>query len=173
VEEAALEAGPYLRYRQILRSILERLGSRFCFRPSASELDRFGGSVVDWPPFADSADALAALKRTFKLAFITNCDDDLIAGTIAKLGVTPDWIVTAQQVGSYKPSPRNFLAAFERTGLPRERILHVAQSLYHDHTPAKELGLRTVWVNRRGESPVGAKPDLEVPDLATLARMFA
>ena len=170
-EEVALEAGPYLRYRELLQRILGRLGARFAFEPSPREIERFGGSVVDWPPFADSAAALATFKRSFKLAFITNCDDDLIAGTVAKLGIAPDWVITAQQVGSYKPSPRNFLAAFERIGVPRERILHVAQSLYHDHAPARALGLRSVWVNRRREKPqAGAAPDLEVPDLATLAR---
>lgn len=172
-EEAACEDGPYLRYREILQRILERLGARFGFKPSRDEVERFGGSVADWVPFEDSAPALAALKRSFKLAFLTNCDDDLIAATIAKLGVAPDWVVTAQQVGSYKPNPRHFLAAFERMGLPRERILHVAQSLYHDHVPAKKLGLRTVWVNRRGEAQVGVEPDFEVRDLATLARMLA
>ena len=88
-----------------------------------------------------------------------------------------DWIVTAQQARSYKPSSANFLLALERIGQPRDRVLHVAQSLYHDIAPANALGLATVWVNRRqgrsghGATPAAvAKPDLEVPDLQSLAR---
>jgi 2-haloacid dehalogenase len=92
--------------------------------------------------------------------------------------VTFDWVITAQQVGSYKPSHRNFEVAFERIGVPRERILHVAQSLFHDHVPAKELGLATVWVDRRHDRPgsgatppASAAPDLAVPDMASLAEL--
>ena len=109
---------------------------------------------------------------------ITNCDDDLFAASNRRLGVTFDWVVTAQQVGSYKPDPRNFEVAFERIGLPRGRILHVAQSLFHDHVPAQRMGLSTVWVNRRHDRPgTGAtpaadvQPDLVVPDMATFAQL--
>jgi len=87
-----------------------------------------------------------------------------------------EWIVTAQQARSYKPSLNNFRVALERIGLPRDQVLHVAQSLFHDHVPARQLGLDTVWVNRRGGKrgggatpPADAQPDLEVPDLRTLA----
>ena len=84
--------------------------------------------------------------------------------------------MTAQQAGSYKPDPHNFEVAFERLGRPRDRILHVAQSLFHDHVPAKRLGLSTVWINRRHDRrgsgatpPAQATPDLELPDMASLA----
>ncbi|PYM53069.1 MAG: haloacid dehalogenase, partial [Candidatus Rokuibacteriota bacterium] len=87
-----------------------------------------------------------------------------------------DWVITAQQVGSYKPNPRNFDYAFEKIGLPRARILHVAQSLFHDHVPAKKLGMTTVWINRRHDRPgsgatppAEAAPDLTFPDMATFA----
>jgi 2-haloacid dehalogenase len=132
--------------------------------------------VAGWPPFPDSAAALARLATRFRLGVITNCDDDLFAASQARLGITFDWVVTAQQVGAYKPSERNFELAFERLGLPRERILHCAQSLFHDHVPAKRLGLSTVWVDRRqgragsgATPPAAATPDLTVPDMATLA----
>jgi 2-haloacid dehalogenase len=132
--------------------------------------------VSDWPAFPDSPAALARLKTRFRLGVITNCDDDLFAGSAARLGVVFDWIVTAQSVGSYKPDPRNFLVALERLGLPRERILHVAQSLFHDHVPAKRLGLSTVWIDRRrgrpgfGATPeADASPDATFPDLASFA----
>ena len=82
----------------------------------------------------------ARCRNAFRLGVITNCDDDLFAASNARLGVTFDWIVTAQQVGSYKPSDANFHAAFERLGLPRDRILHVAQSLFHDHVPGEAAG---------------------------------
>jgi 2-haloacid dehalogenase len=106
---------------------------------------------------------------------ITNCDDDLFAASNAKLGVAFDWVITAEQARGYKPRRENFEFAFARIDVPRERILHVAQSLYHDHVPAKALGMTTVWVDRRGgrgggaTPPAEAVPDLTVPDLAGLA----
>jgi 2-haloacid dehalogenase len=136
----------------------------------------FGDSVGAWPAFPDSADALRLLHERFRLGVITNCDDDLFARSNKWLGVKFDWVVTAQQVGSYKPNPRNFEFALERIGLPRDRILHVAQSLFHDHVPAQRLGLSTAWINRRhGRSGSGATPpaevtpDFEAPDMATFS----
>jgi 2-haloacid dehalogenase len=174
--EAEAEAGEYRRYREILASSARAAGRSFGVEVSDAGAAAFGDSVGDWPAFPDSPEALARLKRRFGLAVITNCDDDLFARSNARLGVQFDWVVTAQQVGSYKPSRRNFEYAFQRIGLPRDRILHVAQSLFHDHVPAKELGLSTVWVNRRqgkagsgATPPAAATPDLIVPDMATLA----
>ena len=176
--EAAAEAGPYRTYREVLASALRGVCSTFGVTPTQAEVDGFSGSVGDWPAFADSAAALASLAGRFRLGVITNCDDDLFAASNRRLGVTFDWVVTAQQVGSYKPDPRNFEAAFARIDVPRERILHVAQSLYHDHVPAKRLGLTTVWVDRRHDRPgfgatppAEAIPDLMVPDMATLAAL--
>lgn len=135
---------------------------------------------MDWPAFPDSATALAALASGFRLGVITNCDDDLFAASEATLGAPFTWIVTAQQARAYKPSLRPFELAFARIDVPRSRILHVAQSLYHDHVPAKALGLTTVWVDRRagragsGATPIAsATPDLTVPDMATLAKLAA
>ena len=82
---------------------------------------------------------------------ITNCDDDLFAASNRRLGVEFDWVVTAEQARGYKPRPENFEFAFARIDVPRERILHVAQSLFHDHVPAKALGMTTVWIDRRGD----------------------
>jgi 2-haloacid dehalogenase len=146
--------------------------------PTDDELARFGGSVGEWPAFPDSPDALARLARRFRLGVITNCDGDLFAASNRRLGVTFDWVVTAEEVGSYKPDRRNFEAAFARLDVPRERILHVAQSLFHDHVPAKALGLTTVWIDRRHDRPgsgatppADAAPDLTLPDLASLAEI--
>jgi 2-haloacid dehalogenase len=176
--EAALEAGPYLTYREVLAGSLRGLGADLGFTPSADEVDAFAGSVSDWPAFEDSPAALRALKERFRLGVITNCDDDLFAASNARLGVEFDWIVTAQQARSYKPGLRGFELAFERIDVARERILHVAQSLYHDHAPAKRLGMTTVWINRRAgregsgaTPPDDAQPDLTAPDLRTFAEL--
>ena len=174
--EAAAEAGPYLRYRDVLARSLREIAREYSLEASDQEAAAFGASVGDWPAFADSAAALARLKARFRLGVITNCDDDLFAGSNARLGVTFDWIVTAQSLGSYKPDPRNFTLAFERMGLPPDRILHVAQSLFHDHAPAKRLGLSTVWIDRRHDRPgfgatppADATPDATFPDMASFA----
>jgi 2-haloacid dehalogenase len=174
--ETEVEAGPYRRYREVLAETLRGIGADFGFEPTAAELDRFSGSVGEWPAFPDSASALARLKQRFELAVITNCDDDLFAQSQRRLGVEFDWVITAEQAGSYKPSHRNFELAFSTIGASRERILHVAQSLFHDHVPAKELGMSTVWIDRRGGEggsgatpPADAVPDLVVPDLRSLA----
>jgi 2-haloacid dehalogenase len=161
-------------YRDVLGSGLSGVASELGFEPSPEELAEFGGSVADWPAFPDSADALARLKRRYRLGVITNCDDDLFAASNEKLGVEFDWVVTAQEVGAYKPSEEGFHAAFDRIGLPRERILHVAQSLFHDHVTAKRLGLTTVWIDRRGaREGSGATPDAEAAPDATFPGMAA
>jgi 2-haloacid dehalogenase len=164
--EAAAEAGPYLTYREVLARGLAGVAAEMGFTPEPVEIDAFAGSVVDWPAFSDSGAALARLASRFRLGVITNCDDDLFAASQQRLGTAFDWVVTAQQARSYKPSARNFELAFERIGLPRDRILHVAQSLFHDHVPAKRLGLTTVWIDRRHDRPgSGATPPAEaIPD---------
>jgi 2-haloacid dehalogenase len=176
--EAELEGGPYLRYREVLAGSLRGIGEELGFTPSDAEVAAFAGSVGDWPAFPDSARALAELKQRFRLGVITNCDDDLFALSNLRLGVELDWVVTAEQARGYKPGPRPFELAAERIDVPLERVLHVAQSLFHDHVPAKAAGRTTVWVDRRGTReghgatpPAEATPDLTVPDMATLAEL--
>jgi 2-haloacid dehalogenase len=178
--EAAIEAGPYLRYREVLARSLAGVCAELGVEPRAEDLVAFSGSVGDWPAFPDSAAALARLHGRFKLAVITNCDDDLFAASARRLGTDFDFVITAQQVGGYKPSHRNFEVAFERIDRPRDRILHVAQSLFHDHVPARALGLSSVWIDRRHDRPgsgatppAAAAPDLAVPDLTTFADLAA
>jgi 2-haloacid dehalogenase len=176
--EAEQEAGPYRTYREVLAGVLDAMLAHHGQVATPEERAAFGGSVADWPAFPDSAAALARLHERFKLGVITNCDDDLFAASEQRLGLTFDWVVTAQQAKRYKPNPRGFELMFERVGLPPSRILHVAQSLFHDHVPAKRLGLSTVWVDRRGDRPgfgatppAEATPNLRVPDMATLATL--
>ena len=178
VLESEIEHGEYVNYKTILRLVLDGFGKRLGFTPTPAELEAFSLSVRDWPAFPDSPAALQALGKKYKLAIVSNVDDDLFAYSAQKLGVTFDWVITAQQVQSYKPAPAHFHEAFRRIGLPRSQILHVAQSLFHDIVTAKSLGLSTVWVNRRHNQggtgatpPTQATPDVEVPDLASLARL--
>jgi 2-haloacid dehalogenase len=174
--EAGLEAGEYLPYREILARSLRGLCADLGFSPTDEDVAEFSESVGVWPAFPDSAGALRRLAERFKLGVITNCDDDLFARSNRRLGVSFDWIVSAQTARSYKPSLNNFEVAFTTIEVPRERILHVAQSLYHDHVPAQQFGLSAAWINRRhdrsgfGATPKAhATPDLTVPDMRTFA----
>ena len=137
-------------------------------------------ALLPGPPLVSGRGAVWPSTARFELAAITNCDDDLFAASARRLGVAFDHVITAQQAGSYKPSHHNFELAFERIGRPRDRILHVAQSLYHDHVPARQLGLASVWIDRRhgrpgsgATPPVDVTPDLAVPDMATFAALAA
>jgi len=177
--EAAVEDGPYRRYREIAGESMASVARAHGADVTSDDVARLGGSVADWPPFADSHDALARLKTRFRLGVLTNCDDDLFAASNDRLGVDFDWIVTAQQVGSYKPDERNFAALTARLAaddVPKERILHVAQSLFHDHAPAQRLGFRSVWIDRRHDRPGGgatppanARPDATFTSMAAFA----
>jgi 2-haloacid dehalogenase len=179
--ESALERPPYRPYREVLGAVMDGFGVRLGFVLSAAERESLAASVGDWPPFPDTVTSLEQLGRHYQLVILSNIDDDLFALSALRLRATFADVITAQQVGSYKPDPRNFRAALERIGrldIPPERVLHVAQSLFHDIAPARQVGLATVWVNRRrgrpgfGATPeASAQPDLEVPDLRTLAEL--
>jgi 2-haloacid dehalogenase len=176
--EAGAEAGAWLPYRHVLQKGLTEVCAERGLTPTDQQLARFGASVAEWPAFPDSAAALANLRRRFKLGVVTNCDDDLFAASNRKLGEPFDWIITAQQAQSYKPSRHNFELALERIGRPARSILHVAQSLYHDHLPAQAMGLATAWINRRHDRPglgatpaASAKPNLAAPDMASFATL--
>lgn len=174
-------ATPDKLYSHILEAVFSDIAERFGVAADAEEIRAFGHSVKDWPAFPDSAAALAYLKQHFKLVIISNVDRTSFAYSQAKLGVEFDAVITAQDVRSYKPSLRNFEYAFARLdelGVPRERILHVAQSLFHDHEPAKQLGLHSVWINRRAGRPgwgatcapsTTVTPDLVVESMAVFA----
>ena len=172
--EAKAEQGAYIKYREVLRKVVQGFGEKFKFTPGEEELNALPDSVKNWKPFPDTVDALQALKERFKLAVISNTDDSLFAETARHLRVKFEWVITADQVKSYKPSLNNFKQAVEKIGTSPDKILHVAQSVYHDVIPAKSLGLAAVLVRRRGAGatlPAEGQPDLEVPDLKTLASM--
>ena len=177
--EAEQEAGPYKPYRDVLQGVMASMAGALGFVPTAAELQALPDSVGHWPPFADTVAALTRLQTRYKLVIISNIDDAMFAETNTLLRVTFDDIITAQQVGSYKPALQNFHFALARLGVPHQQVLHVAQGLYHDHVPAKALGLTTVWVNRSSRLPgtglalpVQVSPDLAVPDLRRLVEMM-
>jgi len=168
----------YKPYRAVLENVLAGIGERLGFTPTDREKQAFGESVRDWPPFPDTVNALYALKGKYKLVILSNVDDDLFAHSARKLQVAFDDVITAQQCKSYKPSLNNFRIAQRRIGVSSDKWLHVAQSLYHDIAPAKQLGLHTVWVNRRWDKPgsgatklTEVTPDLEVKSLGELAEI--
>jgi 2-haloacid dehalogenase len=181
-EESRREAAtPSKLYPGILADTFRALGRRWKIAASEAQAAEFGRSVPRWPAFADSAAALAYLKQHYKLVILSNVDRASFAESNKKLQVAFDKIVTAEDVGSYKPDLRNFrhlLAELEKIGLRKEQILHTAQSLYHDVVPAKSMGLKTAWINRRKGRPGAgatvlpkgdATPDLEFPSMAALA----
>jgi 2-haloacid dehalogenase len=174
--ESQIEAGGYRPYRDVLKLVTLRIGSRLSFPLHPGEDVALAESLKIWPAFTDTVEALRRLQSRYKLAIISNTDDDLFAQTAKTLDVPFDFVITAQQVGSYKPSHRNFEIALQRIGLPKEKVLHCAQSLFHDIVPAKALGIRNVWVNRRAGKagggathPAAAQPDFTVTSLKQLA----
>lgn len=185
--EAAVEADhPTHRYPQILEEVLRRLSSRFQVITGYDAARDFGQSVGRWPAFPDSPAALAYLKQHFKLVILSNVDHVSFARSNARLGVEFDRIITAQDVGSYKPDPRNFrhmLDDVQRSlGTAPHQILHTAQSIFHDVVPAKAAGLATMWINRRkavgggwGATPApsasgdAARPDYEAGSMEEFA----
>jgi 2-haloacid dehalogenase len=146
------EENPALLYPQILARVLKRMAAGWGVNASPDDCRSFGRSVGNWPAFPDSPLALAYLKQHFKLVILSNVDRESFSYSNAKLGVEFDHVYTAQDVGSYKPDMENFqylLSNLEDEGHLSSRLLHVAESLYHDHIPAKKLGLSTCWIHRR------------------------
>jgi 2-haloacid dehalogenase len=177
--EHVVEQESFRIYRDVLAETLTRVCADYGAEATPADRIAFSGSVGDWPAFPDSPEALARLKTCYLMYPITNCDEDLFALSAAKLDIEWDGVFAAGTIGSFKPSLENFHYAHARIPVPRVRILHVAQSLYHDHVPAKQLGMTTVWVNRQGAPAGGAtpsatpvEPDLTVPDMATLAAIL-
>ena len=159
IEGAHEVATPGLRYSDLLAVVHRDLASSLGLE-SDDDMDRaFGASVPDWPEFADSPGALAFLEENYRLVILSNVDRVSFAGSNARLEVTFDAIYTAEDIGSYKPDPANFdylLRHLEDDfGVVADSILHVAQSLYHDHAPAKAAGLDTVWIDRQRLSAGG------------------
>jgi 2-haloalkanoic acid dehalogenase type II len=180
-ESAVQTERPTARYPDVLGEVLKRIGERFGVGVSPTEARSFGASVGDWPAFPDTADALRRLGTRFDLIILSNVDNASFRRSNRHLGVTFDRVVTAEDVGSYKPDPANFaalLAEVRDMGLAPDQLLHVAESLYHDHEPARRMGLATVWIHRRhgaggfGATPAPAgdiQPDWRFPSMSAFA----
>jgi 2-haloacid dehalogenase/putative hydrolase of the HAD superfamily len=166
--EPTVEASGYRRYREVLTDTAVEVAGRLGWRLDRDRARFLAESLPGWRPFADTGPALMALReRGYRLGVLSNVDDDLLAGTRRHFPVGFDLLVTAQQVGSYKPAAGHFLEARRR--LAQQRWLHAAQSYFHDVEPAVALGIPVVWINRKGERPAGAaRPDAEVTTLTGL-----
>ena len=176
---------PDLAYDAVLAAVHERLCRRFDLTGIVDEMhEAFAGSIRCWPAFADTADALRALSRRFRLVILSNVHRAGIEASMRRLGVAFDAVLIAEDIGSYKPDPANFRALLnalgERFGVGPEGLLHVAQSLYHDIAPARRMGLRCAWIDRqrlRHGGHWGATPETadkagliaQVPAFDTLA----
>jgi len=173
---------PATRYSELLGHVLIDVAAELGAMADDADRRAFGGSVGDWPAFPDSTAALKRLKKHYKLCILSNVDNASFAHSNRRLGVEFDLIVTAEDVGSYKPILNHFHRGFrelEGMGVARDDILHVAQSLHHDHVPAKKLGLPSVWINRRAglgggwgatvPPPEPVEPVLEFPSMAAFA----
>lgn len=145
---------PGMRYRDLLAVVCKRLAEEWGVPATVEECAAYGRSIADWPPFPDSADALAYLKKHYKLAILSNVDNESFAASNRRLGVAFDAVYTAEDIGSYKPSDRNFdymLTKLAARGVAKGDILHTAESLFHDHEPANRHGLANCWIHRRHE----------------------
>jgi 2-haloacid dehalogenase len=172
---------PTALYPTILAESFRRIGATLGAEVSDDWAGRLGASVPSWPAFPDSHDALVSLGQDYKLIILSNVHREGFAASNTRLGVEFDKIITAEDVGAYKPAPNHFEAldvALAELNVPRARLLHVAQSLNHDHVPAKRHGLASVWINRRhGRPGWGATPEpteeysyaLEFPSMEVFA----
>ena len=165
-EHVVQSESPTLLYPRVLAESLRRIGAEVGADVTDSDAAEFGGSVASWPAFADSAEALARLHKRYKLIILSNVDRASFAHSNRRLGVDFDLILTAEDIGSYKPNPANFerlRAGVDSLGIARDELLHVAQSLFHDHGPAQRIGLPSVWIDRYGTpAGTGASPATDV-----------
>ncbi len=175
--EPRQQSGPYRSYREVLDGVMRGFARELQFEVSSAEAAGLADSIAQWKPFPDTVAGLRDLGTCFRLAVLSNIDDDLFAGSAQQLQVPFDTVVTAQQARSYKPSRHNFQVLLDRLGTAKDKLLHAAESLYHDVAPARELGIATVWVNRRQGRAAAAsklanvKPDFEVSNIQQLARL--
>lgn len=171
-EEPAVESEQYRLYREILALTAHRVATRLGWKIDLARAGFLAASLPDWQPFPDTNVALERLARRFQLGILSNVDDDLLAATRRHFPVSFDLIVTAEQVKSYKPAPAHFREALAHAD--RRKLLHAAQSYFHDVVPACQLNIPVVWVNRKGNraDEGGPLPTHEVRDLTALADLL-
>lgn len=143
---------PGMPYSRLLATVYRRIAEEFGLSVTWEECEAYGQSVKNWPAFEDSAGALQYLKKYFKLCVLSNVDNRSFMHSNAKLGVDFDYVFTAEDIGAYKPSDKNFdymISQLGRLGYDKSDILHTAESMFHDHKPANRHGLISAWIYRR------------------------
>jgi 2-haloacid dehalogenase len=185
IEATQQLATPAKPYRELLAVVYKRLAESWGLSVSWQECLTYGRSVADWPAFPDSSDALRYLKQHCRLVILSNVDNESFAHSNGRLGVAFDGVYTAEDIGSYKPALRNFeymVGDLARQGLAARSILHVAESLFHDHVPANRMGLASCWIHRRhadegygATQPPGVMPriDFRFTSMGELAAAYA
>lgn len=166
VEPDIEHAHPNWPYRQIIAEVHRQMAHELGLPAEQDAAFRFAVSVGTWPPFPDTIQALKLLQNRFQLFILSNVDEISISGTLAALDVPFDGVFTAEQIGSYKPDPRNFDYLLDRLkvrGIAPHELVHVAQSLYHDHGPAQAAGLKTVWIDRTSGRPGATRLPAPLP----------
>lgn len=151
-ESGAQAQTPGRLYSDLLATVYRRCAEELGLDVDWDDCERYGASVPNWPDFPDSADALAYLKQHYRMIVLSNVDNRSFAGAARKLGIAWDGVFTAEDIGSYKPAQRNFdylLAGIERMGIAKGELLHTAESMFHDHVPARANGLDNAWIFRR------------------------
>ena len=171
-EEAPVESERYLSYREVLCETASRVAAKLGWNLPVERAGFIAASLPEWQPFPDTNPALERLAHRFQLGILSNIDDDLLTATRKHFTANFDLIVTAQQVKSYKPGLAHFKEAIVRAG--EKRLLHAAQSYFHDVVPTRELGIPVVWINRKGGriEPGAPVPTHEVRTLAELANLL-
>ncbi|MFN0152528.1 MAG: HAD family hydrolase [bacterium] len=170
--EAGVEDGEYAPYRDVLARACRRVCSEFGVELPAGREEALPRSLPDWLPFEETTETLLALQaQGVKIAILSNVDRDLIAASIAHIGLEPELIITAQDARSYKPAHGHWREFAAKSGASPGNTLHVGASIYHDMIPAEELGYRTVFINRHAEAVVECEPLASLPDLRDLPRI--
>lgn len=167
--EAPLCELPYRSYRRVLEGVVETFGHRLSVPIEVAERQMLAASVASWRPFPDTVEVLRALRERYRLAIISNIDDDLFAATAPQLGVSFDCVLTAEEARCYKPDPGIFELALSRLRASGSQVIHIAEGAT-EIPPARQLGCATMWVRRRGRSSslLTEAPDADVPDLLSL-----
>ena len=171
--ELEIEKEGYRKYKEVLGLGVRRLFEEKGIMLSSEEEKIFADSINTWPPFNETTEVLRKIKGKYKLAILSNIDEDLIKHSIKLIGVEFDGVITAEQLKSYKPSHGHWKRMMDVFKIPKENVLHVAASYVHDIVPAKELGFQAVWINRKDEKLKGSiKPDYEFRDLRPLVNFL-
>jgi len=171
--ELEIEKEGYRKYKEVLGLGVRRLFEEKGIMLSSEEEKIFADSINTWPPFNETTEVLRKIKEKYKLAILSNIDEDLIKHSIKLIGVEFDGVITAEQLKSYKPSHGHWKRMMDVFKIPKENVLHVAASYVHDIVPAKELGFQAVWINRKDEKLKGSiKPDYEFRDLRPLVNFL-